>query len=311
MKHIKELTELDSVKANDLLTTLNIDRNTIDTRGLWTIKKLISYKYYIDIYTRIIAKHFDNYYYFDLFSGSGLVSISIGNNTDITVFGSALLGVLQPRRKFTKYIFVEKEKGKADTLDTLLQHIKNNIMPSLDYIVINDDMNNYNVYANYLPNPYDKYSHALVVIDPEGMEPKWDTVKEILSYKCDVLITFMSMGIQRVLGRAEDSEGDRKTLENFSGLPYQSIQNVNIDKFEELYIQQIKNQGKQAYRTIDISARNFDYDIIITTRLTREGNPWLKHAEYLQQRLEISDTYLKNIIMQLRGILSDLDRYSR
>lgn len=306
--HIQQLTEIDSIKANDLATNANINPTSIYKKDLWTLKKLIIYKYYIDIYTRIIPNHYSNYYYFDLFSGSGLVDIGRKNKQcTLRVFGSALIGVLcsYKHKPFKKYIFVESDKTKCTTLSSLLNYIKDTHKPSLDYDIINDDMNNINRYEKYLK----ECKHALVVIDPEGLEPKWATVEKILSYKCDVIITFMSQGIQRVLGRAKNSEVDRRTLKEFCGFSINNIRDIN--EFEEQYIQQIKQKGKkkEAYRTIDVSAKSFEYDIIIATKRTRSENPWLGAIDDLKKRLDISDRELTAIIDQLQGKQSSLDNY--
>lgn len=305
--HIQQLTEIDSIKANDLATNANINPKAIYKGDLWTLKKLIIYKYYIDIYTRIIPNHYSNYYYFDLFSGSGLVDIGRKNKQcTLRVFGSALIGVLYSykHKPFKKYIFVESNNTKYTALCSLFTYIKNSHKSSLDYYIINDDMNNINSYEKYLK----ECEHALVVIDPEGLEPKWATVEKILSYKCDVIITFMSKGIQRVLGRAKNSVVDRTTLKEFCGLPIDNIRDIN--EFEKQYIQQIKQKGKkEAYRTIDVSAKSFEYDIIIATKVTKKRNPWLRAIDDLKKRLDISDLELTAIIDQLQGKQSSLDNY--
>lgn len=304
-KQIKELIESKPsltntpVRADKLydilgksLQSVDLDKDVVYEKDLWTLKKLIIYKYYIDIYTKIIHRYYQNYYYFDLFSGSGLVKIKEGN---IIVFGSALLSILTPQTLFTKYIFVDVDEIKINALTLLLEEIKKSI-PSLDYEIINDDMNNIDKYANFL----EECEHALVTIDPEGMEPKWGTIKKISSYKCDIIITFMSSGIQRVLGRTD--KGVMNKLKDFCGVnDIDRLKNIQIEDLKQLYIDQIKRIGKEVHTTVPVSAKNFEYDIIVATKKTQGNNPWLKAIDSLKQKLDIDDKALKSIIEQLQG----------
>jgi len=307
LEHLKELIE---VKYND--NTINVNEIINNTgvnsyekeEAYHTIKKLVIYKYYIDIYTKIIKNHFPSFYYFDLFAGAGTVSTTIGNE-QLNLFGSALIAVLTPTNRFTKYIYVEKDKNNHASLNKLLRYIKDNYIKDLVYEVINADMNQIDRYSQLI----NECEHALVVIDPEGLEPEWSTIHKILTAKrVDMLMTFMTEGIQRVLGKAKNNQSDRDKLSIFLGKDIDP-NNTNIEKFEEEYIKQLMSIDYVAVRTIEASSDRFSYDIIIATKKTKGGNPWLKHLKTLRPRLDVSDQTIKSIVMQLLGKSSTLDNY--
>jgi hypothetical protein len=157
-------------------------------------------------------------------------------------------------------------------------------------------MNNINAYHDF----FNQCEHALVIVDPEGLEPKWATMEKILKHNCDVLITYMEEGIQRVIGKAKNNPKGKETLENFLG------SNIDPDRitpevFKEKYIEQIERTGKEVIKTIEAKSKQYSYDIIIATRKTRGENPWLRFVEDLRKKLEIKDEILKAIIEQLLG----------
>jgi three-Cys-motif partner protein len=297
LKHIQELMQ---IKINDKDVNINSfsDKEVYPYKkeeAYHTIKKLVIYKYYVDIYTKIISKHYKNFYYFDLFAGSGIVQVSIGN-INLNLFGSALISVLKPIKRFNKYVYVEIEETRCSTLRYLLRKIKENYIKDLDCPVINTDMNNINAYNNF----FDECKHALVVVDPEGLEPKWATMEKILKHNCDVLITYMEEGIQRVIGKARNNPKDKETLENFLGSSIDPNK-ITPEEFKEKYIEQIERTGKKAIKTIKAKSKYYSYDIIIATRKTKGENPWLRFVEELRKKLEIKDETLKAIIEQLLG----------
>lgn len=298
------LTEINydyTIKACDIYNKLGKPSLKLYEKGVWTIKKLVIYNYYIDIYTKIIRKHFGPYYYFDLFSGSGLVNVKIYNK-DLIVFGSPLLSVLtKPQYRFDKYVLVEKDKQRCNILERIFDILKGYYNIDVDYEIINVDMNNIDKYIHYM----NECEHALVIVDPEGLEPKWTTISQLLNKECDIIITFMKSGINRVLGRAKSSNADKNTLEYFIGTKLSTIPTIN--ELEDMYIKNIQLHNKNAYRTIEVGAKNFDYDIIIAAKETRKGSPWLDALEKIRKRLKISDDNIESIAAQILGIQSSLD----
>ncbi|MGB9728223.1 MAG: three-Cys-motif partner protein TcmP [Thermoproteota archaeon] len=268
-------------------------------KGVWTSKKLAILQYYFDIYTKIQCNRLNKLFYFDLFSGSGLIKLK---NINKFIFGSSLLSILVPlkfsKHLFNKYYFVEIDKERADMLKRSIEEIKNQVSINIEYEILVDDMNNIN-YEKYMKES----EHSLVVIDPEGIEPKWETVSKILDNKCDVIFTFMTSGIQRLLGKKDEKATN--VIKEFIGentVP----DDIDAQKLMKLYIKKIKSKGKDATIDIPIEAKRFKYNIIVAARKTSGGNPWLKPIDEIKPKLKVRDTDLEDIFKVTFGIQGEL-----
>jgi len=297
---------LSRIKINDVIVSAeNIYKVLVSSgqaynlyeKGVWTCKKLAILQYYLDIYTKIMKSRYSKLFYFDLFSGSGLIKLKSINKC---IFGSALLSILIPlsfsRFVFDKFYFVEISEERANTLEMIIEKLKEFLPKNIKYEVICKDMNEIN-YEKYMGN----CDHSLVVIDPEGIEPKWKTVSSILSNRCDVIFTFMTSGIQRLLGKNDPDI--TKDIEEFLG---EVAVPSDVDTLIDLYIRKIISMGKQEVRNIPIDARYFKYNIIIATRKTRSGNPWLGAIDNIVPKINIENAVLEDIFRINFGIQSDL-----
>jgi three-Cys-motif partner protein len=291
-------TKVSADNIYNAITKSNAQCNFYE-KGVWTSKKLAVLQYYFDIYTRIQRRRLNKLFYFDLFSGSGLIRLKSINKF---IFGSALLSILVPLKisnyLFDKYYFVEISKERADTLKIAIEEIKKLVSKNIEYEILVDDMNNID-YEKYMKES----EHSLVVIDPEGIEPKWKTVSKILDNECDVIFTFMTSGIQRLLGNK-----DEKVMNNVKEFIGEDTVPDDIDaqKLMKLYIEKIKSMGKEATIDILVEAKHLKYNIIVAARKTSGGNPWLKPIEEIKPKLKISDTDLENILKVTFGIQREL-----
>jgi hypothetical protein len=134
-------------------------------------------------------------------------------------------------------------------------------------------------------------------------------MEKILKHNCDVLITYMEEGIQRVIGKAKNNPKDKETLENFLGSSIDPNK-ITPEEFKEKYIEQIRKTGKEAIKTIEAKSKQYSYDIIIATRKTKGKNPWLRFVEELRKKLDIKDETLKAIIEQLLGKQRTFNNYT-
>ncbi len=225
---------------------------------------------------------------------------------ELIIFGSPLLAVLidKPRQRFHKYIFVEKDQKRMDILKQICGILKQDYKIDINVEFVPCDMND----LSYIPY-MKECKHALVIIDPEGLEPKFTTISKLLENNCDVIITFMSTGINRVSGKRDNNT--RKTLEEFIGSPLTS-NDITIEDLEKIYINNIRNAGKEAYSTLTVKSKgSFEYDIIIATRKTGGDNPWLRAINLLNNRLQICDDRLNSIIMQELGVFYSMDNFTQ
>ncbi|MEM3403776.1 MAG: three-Cys-motif partner protein TcmP [Nitrososphaeria archaeon] len=257
-------------------------------KGVWTAKKLAILQYYLDIYTKILKNK--RLFYFDLFSGSGLVKLEGFNKY---IYGSALLSILIPlnysKYLFDKYYFIEINKEYVKMLEQLINEISRRLDTSINYEIIQDDMNKVN-YSEYLA----ECEHSLVIVDPEGLEPKWTVVSAILEHECDVIFTFMTSGVQRLLGKKDGVT--RKTVKEFVGEEDEMIYEImNAEGLMEIYTQKICSKGKDATKNIPVNAKHFKYNVIIAAKKTVGGSPWLNAIEEIQERIKIKDEDLESI----------------
>ncbi len=259
-------------------------------KGEWTAIKLSILAYYMDIYTSIIKNRFDkNMCYIDTFSGPGIVVIQQKSKQmdPLYLFGSPVLAVFVPkeRAKFDRYIFIEKDDKRYRYLRKVIDTLSNQgYLSQNSYQVINADMNTVNYRKIILEN---KCSHSLVFIDPEGLEPKWRTVRSILYMPVDVLFNFITFGVRRIWGRAiRGSCEEEKLITEFYG--DDSWRNASgSNDLLDIYIDKIQSIPRRIALSIKVKiTRSIYYDIILATRKTRGNNPYLRPVRNLKKKIE-------------------------
>jgi three-Cys-motif partner protein len=222
-------------------------------KGEWTAIKLSILTYYMDIYTSVIKNHFKkNICYVDTFAGPGIVFIKekSGKGDPIYLYGSPALAVFAPKEKakFDRYIFIEKDVKRSNYLRMVMDKLsEQGYINRNDYHIINSDMNEIN-YKYILAKNW--CSHSLVFIDPEGLEPKWRTVKSILSLRVDVLLNFISFGVRRIWGKAmKNNEKEKELITEFYG--DESWRDAsNSEDLLDMYIKKIKEET--GHRSLDM-----------------------------------------------------------
>ncbi len=181
--------------------------------GTWTSEKLEQLGKYLSAYTKVFknqssARHPLYPIYIDAFAGSGLIKVRSKKNPSVPLFpefaeesverfidGSTKVALsIDP--PFSKYIFVEKHRARANELKALRERY-----PDKDksIVVRNQDAN---TYLLQISDPkYWKHNRAVLFLDPYGMQVKWSTLEAIASTKAiDVWYLFpLGVGINRLL----------------------------------------------------------------------------------------------------------------
>lgn len=301
---IKRLNELEGdgkVNAANLYSQLPPNLKQIvdgKTWEYWTVFKLAIHSYYLRLYTDIIKKHFKRIAYIDTFAGPGL--IKVGKKGANYFFGSPLLGILHPRKKFDHLIFIELDKNKKDVLEYLLKILSKIGHNNSTYQVIQGDMNKVN-YREILSS----IDHSLVFIDPEGMEVDFSTIKKLSKLRCDLEINYMDSSVRRVFGAKEQLQ-NRGKLESFFG---KDVSNVSeLDQLFYFYLRNIENSDRVTRHIRVKGLGSFEYKIIFAVRPTAGGNPWLEPLEDLKRRVENTSKETFNAILnQFIGEQASLD----
>jgi len=258
--------------------------NFLYLQGSWTAIKLAIIAYYQDVYTIIAKKHFGKICYVDAFAGSGIVKIKDHGRL---LYGSPILAILVPRqnKKFDKLFFIELDMHRTMVLKEIINYLAMEGKVSKDQVVImNKDMNTVN---------YDKLlkdcDHSLVFLDPEGTEPHWTTVSNLLKLNIDFVMNFMTAGIRRIWGNyrrnPQKGSGYANRLTEFYG--DETWKNAsNEHDLLNIYLSKIKSI-RSVIETIEVKGpRMFHYHIIFAFRRTLRGNPWLTAIRRLKERIE-------------------------
>jgi three-Cys-motif partner protein len=229
IEKINELKELGDIVTDSKDTKLNTD---VDFKyNKWTVYKLMLHMLYLPLYTSIISKNFAEFYYVDLFAGSGVGYLSkeelkeefiesgferdvVSKIDDVKIGGSTSIAIYFATEPFAKYIFVEKDMRKCDLLKkraNLLcqisqqQHTKWPHSYCLDVKNIEIRCGDANTEVNKIVNKLERRNaelldeqergiHAYFFIDPEGMEFKRDSFQRILNskFRKDIIMLFNS-----------------------------------------------------------------------------------------------------------------------
>jgi len=264
----------------------------------WSIIKLLALLRFVDIYTKIIKapkqrKIFKRMYYIDLLAGSGLCRI--GPKRDI-IAGSALIACKQCYHPFDKYFLVEKSKQKADALEARIATVTS------DFEVFQCDCNDC---IKEIMEVIDEGDHYLAFVDCEGLDVSWSTMESLFDRNGDVLFNFQTQSIWRepskVKNRSRGWKATSKRLNWFFG----DDKWKDCEEADELlncYIEKIRNETtRKIVLPLPVKgSRSYRYDIILATRVTRGGSPWIKPMEQLQ---EIMGGYRPGIVKQTLDIL--------
>lgn len=274
-----------------------------------TILKLALLRQFVSVYTTIISKYYHNMVFIDIFAGSGINRII--NKGDLIV-GSPVIAVDAPYQ-FTELIFIEKNSVFKEALQARLA---SDVLPENNSFVYEGDCNE--LIEKVIEDHITKDTHALIFIDPEGMEVSWPALEKLLECRGDVIYNFMSSGIQRHLGRCLSQnalQGDIEKMNSFMG-GEEWKKAKNIDNLKSIYIEKLKGKkNMNRYREICIpicvkGRRGFQYDLLFLARKTRGNNPWIRSITQAKEKIErnTSNTVAK-VLDVFAGRQSRLDLF--
>lgn len=267
--------------------------------GSWSIVKLLTVLRFVPIYTKIIKApkqrgFFDKMFYIDLLAGSGLCRIG-GSKGDI-VAGSASVACGECYHPFDKYLLVEKDPAKAQALKARIGTMTSN------FEVFQCDCNE--CIGQIMSEIGDK-SHYLAFVDCEGLDVSWSTMKALFAKNGDVLFNFQTQEICRlptiVRNRSKGCEAMAERLNWYFG--DDGWRNcTSPDQLLQLYIDKIRREtSREIVLPLPVKGeRSYRYDIVLATRKTRGGSPWIQPMKELQ---EIMGGYRPEIIRETLDIL--------
>lgn len=265
-------------------------------KGYWTGLKLILLKYYLKPYLEILVGRGERVAYVDLFAGPGLDLIG---DRKVPVLGSPMIPLMirETPYKFSQYLFSDTDPGSFGALQQRVS-----IIGELNGAckVLNEDAN---IVVEKLPGLLSESDHALVFLDPEGMEFAWDSVRDLVNnVECDLVVNFPSAGVNRNL-QYRDAE---PKVRRFLGLnPEEQIpEGANEAWAIDRYRKNLASIGKDISMEIKVSSgMSYHYHLIPAVRKTGGGSPWFKPIfQPAKDRIErMSGKVLGLIAEQIEG----------
>jgi three-Cys-motif partner protein len=195
--------------------------------GDWTKDKLARVRKYLDAYVRVMKKQPFHTIYVDAFAGTGYQSLGYEENPgelllpelaeqDARGFldGSARQA-LQVVPEFSEYIFIEKNKRRANELEKLKTAFPSK---ASKIKVENEEANKY--IADFCENRDWRKCRAVMFLDPFGMQVVWDTIQMIAATQAiDMWYLFpLGVAVNRLLRKdGEIDESIRIRLNEIFG----------------------------------------------------------------------------------------------
>lgn len=180
----------------------------LDQIGIWSEIKLEIIKKYASAYTSIMSRQnwCKGYVYIDAFAGAGK---HISKRTSEMVPGSPL-NALEVNPPFTEYHFIDLDKDKAEALKKMMKEKPNinSYHGNCNEILINEIFPKLN---------YDSYKRALCILDPYGLDLKWETIKKAADLKTiDIFLNFSIMDANRNVLFEDLSMAEQKDIDRMS-----------------------------------------------------------------------------------------------
>jgi three-Cys-motif partner protein len=272
-------------------------------KGGWTGLKLILEKNYITPYLEILAGRGRKVAYVDLFAGPGL---NLLGTRKVPVPGSPLIPLMlrSKAHQFSAFVFSEIDPVRVDSLTKRVSMIEN---APLDKIkILREDANEV---VEQLPKILGDagVDHALVLIDPEGFEFQWRSMKKLTEcINCDLIINFPSSGLTRNL-HLEDTA---RSVRSFLGPGSDDIpESAGEDWAIQTYRRNLASIGKDVSTEIIVkSGSAYHYHLIPAVRATKGGSPWFRVLLQTKERIErFSGPVLEMVADQIDGKLGSLD----
>ncbi len=252
-----------------------------------TALKLAALNHALDVFTPIARRQADRHreyhrsVYVDLFAGCGVTKTAKGD----WLAGSPIIAV-NSKAHFDSMVLVERGSERIEALKKRIGGVSGKGQPVPTYIV--GDCNALKRHVIDLLQPNDL---VFVTADPEGMQLHWETLVDIVR-TCPASDLFINctVGVNRVVGAAESNEAAGKTLERFTGRSLAELLggvgegNEFLDMYEKGMTEAL---GKPLGTTTLVSTESGQprYNVLIRTRRTSRGSPYLPGYEALSKRL--------------------------
>lgn len=160
-----------------------------DVVGYWTEIKLRILREYAKAYAKILSRQsfIRHYAYIDGFAGGGTLK---SKESGEEINGSPLMALkIQPG--FSHYHLIEMSPARAARLKQLLKNTN-------DVTIYEGDCNSVLISEVFPACRYEDFRRALCLLDPYGLNPRWEVVKTAGGMKSiEIFLNFMIMDANR------------------------------------------------------------------------------------------------------------------
>ena len=217
--------------------------------GPWVCDKYYYIRRYIYIFETSMRIKWPNRTYIDLFSGPGKCK---NRETGKVYIGSPLIAITTDY-PFTKYYFIDNNQ---EYISALKQRCIHSVIMEKVSITQGDA----NIEVKKIVEEISKVKGLnLALLDPEGFELKFSTVRTLASIeKMDLIIYYPQMGINREFIKDFNNEGNTKIDEYFGGREWREIYKLHKTK-EKLFLhRELIDLYKSKLRGIGYKVKGID-----------------------------------------------------
>ncbi|MHA1897236.1 MAG: three-Cys-motif partner protein TcmP [Promethearchaeota archaeon] len=280
---ISELKRIDGFKLEPAYTRR-------DERGWWMVTKQILIQSYINLYLNVFngKKHRDKRLYFiDMLSSNGINKITKDNGQSIFYFVGSSIGAAiianQKIKGFNKYFLndysLDNRRILAERFNTLNNYYNNTLNYEIDLERRKLDSNEW-IDGVIEELKKDNYKHCLIIVDNEGMNINYNTIKKIREeiVYADLIINFQEQSMARDINRSSYSD----SFINFFGCDAHKLCNKR-EQLLPLYKKQLEDIGYKL-EPIRVFGQNFYYYLLFCHRKEVSGEWMTMIRKYREER---------------------------
>lgn len=294
------------------------DEGIDNSFSTWSALKLIAQAATVNMYTKVISDHFDEFFYIDALAGSGLSEYGEGDEGEY-FHGSPIVAAKHAAEPFTKMYFVDDDQEKCKLLRQRLKFIFSeddiNIQPPEDWRVLCGDSNDTveEIKRDIWDQVSQPYSfHTFAFIDNQGLNFDWSSMEELAEFSTDFMVNYPgSSAVGRNINSRSTHQG---ALKDFFGRDLWNMDFSSRDKYRQTYINQLRSlfpdDSHQVPIRVDSGTKSYDYYMIYATKDTKGGSEYVEAVEYSKEFIEnVDGADVEEILELMHGDQAAIDAF--
>ena len=294
------------------------DSDIDNSFNTWSALKLIVHAATINMYTKVISDHYNDFFYIDALAGSGLSEYGEGQEGEY-FHGSPIVAAKHADVSFTKMYFMDEDENRCDILEERLEYIFTesciDIESPEDWEVIQGDSNEQieRVISNIWDVAGPDFSfHTLSFIDNQATDFEWESLEQIAEVSADFLINYPgAMAVGMNINNKGAHEGD---LKGFFGRNLWDLGMDSREEYRATYINQLgslfTDDSHQIPVKVESGTKSYNYDMIYATRDTAGGSGYVEAIEYVKEFVEnVDGGDVEDMLKVMQGEQSAIEEF--